>query len=107
MYRVPARITMASASVLLAGGASAIEAGESEFSLAALSGSDSSALAVLLSWRRAAQGHAIELRFVDVPAEIVHFAMLYGIEGFLPGFPTAVPAPGARHLGAALASRKS
>jgi phospholipid transport system transporter-binding protein len=96
MYRVPSRITMASASMALAYGTAAIEAGENEFSLAELGGSDSSALAVLLSWQRRARRHSLTLRFIDVPQEIVQFAMLYGIEDFLPGFPLAAAVvPGA------------
>jgi phospholipid transport system transporter-binding protein len=94
MYRVPAPITMATASAALALGAAALDAGEAAFSLDQLAGSDSSALAVLLSWQRRAVHHAVALRFIDIPAEMVNFARLYGIEDFLPGFPkSAAGAP--------------
>jgi phospholipid transport system transporter-binding protein len=91
MYPVPGPITMANASAVLSGGAEAMESREEQFSLAALAGSDSSALAVLLSWQRRAVRQSLALRFIDVPESIVNFATLYGIEGFLPGFPGASP----------------
>lgn len=87
MYRIPSRITMASATHVLAEGTSAIESGETEFSLSELVGSDSSSLAVLLSWQRRAARHSAKLQFVDIPDELVTFAMLYGVDEFLPGFP--------------------
>ncbi|MGA2549394.1 MAG: STAS domain-containing protein [Burkholderiaceae bacterium] len=86
-YTVSEPITMAVASEALVAGNAAIEAGQSEFSLSNLTGSDSSALAVLLAWQRRATRQSRSLRFVDVPSEIVQFAMLYGIQAFLPGFP--------------------
>jgi|GEM_PF-115735 len=91
MYQVPNLITMASASQTLAEGTSAIENGETEFSLVRLAGSDSSAMAVLLSWQRRARRHGTTLRFADVPPSVVSFASLYGVESFLPGFPVSGP----------------
>lgn len=89
MYQVPNLITMASASQTLTEGTYAIENGETEFSLDRLAGSDSSAMAVLLSWQRRARRHGATLRFVDVPPSVVSFASLYGVESFLPGFPVS------------------
>ena len=94
MYRVPNLITMASASEILADGTLAIESGETEFSLAHMAGSDSSGMAVLLSWQRRARRHGTSLRFTEVPPSVVSFAALYGVESFLPGFPASVqPTP--------------
>jgi phospholipid transport system transporter-binding protein len=86
MYNVPAAIRMSDASAALAAGAAALDAGESEFSLAQLRGSDSSALAVLLSWERHAKAAGRPLRFVEVPPGLASIADLYGVGVLLAGF---------------------
>ena len=93
MYRVPSLITMASASEILTEGTVAIENGETEFSLVHTAGSDSSAMAVLLSWQRRARRHGTTLRFLEVPPSVASFAALYGVDGFLPGFPATIEPP--------------
>jgi len=83
---------MDSAAVALTEGVKAIEAGETEISLAAANGSDSSAIAVLLAWRRRAAALERALGFVDVPPALASIARLYGVEQFLAaGVTTAIP----------------
>jgi phospholipid transport system transporter-binding protein len=91
VYAVEGPITMGESSARLAEGDEALARGESEFSLKRLAGSDSSALAVLLAWRRRAQQRNGSLSFVEVPQSLATLAGLYGVEPFLPGFPEVTP----------------
>ncbi len=87
MFTVSGSINMATAQARLAEGSAAISAGETEFCLKELAGSDSAAIAVVLAWeRRARETPGKVLRFVDVPEQLVTFAKLYGVAGFLSGF---------------------
>jgi phospholipid transport system transporter-binding protein len=93
MYEISAPITMGNATALLNEGLSAIAAGETEFSLAHTAGSDSSLLAVMLSWQRAAQVAGKGMKFDAVPDSVQAFAALYGLDDIIPGFSNANSVP--------------
>jgi len=80
MLRLAGPVTMQNADAALRAASAAVAAGERELSLAALDGSDSSAIAMLLALRRATP----DLRFVDVPAGMASIAGLYGLDAVLP-----------------------
>jgi phospholipid transport system transporter-binding protein len=46
----------------------------------AITGVDSSAVALLLEWRRQAQQRSKTLEFVNLPANLMSLARLYGVE---------------------------
>jgi phospholipid transport system transporter-binding protein len=87
VYVVSGPITMGSALAVLNEGRAIIDGGENDFSLANLEGSDSAAIAVLLSWQRRAAKSSRGLHFYNSPAQLVAIAALYGVTGYLSGFP--------------------
>jgi len=64
-------------------GLSALSAGQSEFDLAQLSSVDSSTVAVLLAWQRAAQAKSVNLALVNAPNDLLNLALLYGVTDLL------------------------
>ncbi len=91
-------VTMDSAFEVLTEGRRVIDSGENDFSLAAMTDSDSSAVAVLLSWQRRAAKSNRTLHFHDLPAQLVAIADLYGVNEFLSGFPVLRPHGGIQPL---------
>ena len=83
MYAVPGAITLANASAALAGLHAAIDGGETEIGLAAITGSDSSAVAVFAAAARHADGGGRTLRWTAVPASVRSLARLYGVDVLL------------------------
>ena len=51
--------------------------------IAAIKAADSSAVAVLLAWKRAARKSGAALAYVNVPASLQSLAALYGVDAFL------------------------
>lgn len=84
MFRFAAPVTMANASGALVEAARALEAGEQEFSLAGLEGSDSSVIAVLLDLQRRGRAAQRVPRLTDVPVSVASFAALYGVDALFP-----------------------
>lgn len=76
-------LTVANATVVLAQGLAAIQAGQTVFDLAGLDTVDSAAVAVLLAWQRGARDQAASLQYGNVPANLCSLATLYGVEGLL------------------------
>jgi phospholipid transport system transporter-binding protein len=76
-------LTHASAKAALAAGLASIEAGATGVDCAPLAEFDSSALAVLLAWRRAGQGRGITFEIVNLPAGLASLAGVYGIDTLL------------------------
>jgi phospholipid transport system transporter-binding protein len=72
-------ITYINATALLNAGLAALRAGDTVFDLAAVARCDSSAVAVLLAWRREGQVRAAQVRFTALPADLVSLATLYGV----------------------------
>ena len=83
--RIDAReIGMANAAEVAAFGRATIEQGDAQFDLLAVTRCDSSAVAVLLEWQRAAQERGLSLAVVSPPAGLVSLATVYGVDSLLP-----------------------
>lgn len=82
VVKVP--LVMANARGLLAAGRSALQPGEQIFDFSEVSEADSSALAVMLGWLRAAELARSTVRFSNIPAGVRSLAELYGIAELLP-----------------------
>ena len=82
-------LTMHNATVALRQGAAAIDAGQTVFDLAGVAAADSSAVAVLLEWQRAAGRSGRTLVFTNLPASLKSLMVLYGVDVFLADPPTA------------------
>ncbi|MBL0122247.1 MAG: STAS domain-containing protein [Betaproteobacteria bacterium] len=56
---------------------------------------DSSAVALLLHWRRAAMGLKKQLRYINLPPNLVSLAQLYGVDQLIncPSQQTPCPSP--------------
>jgi phospholipid transport system transporter-binding protein len=75
---------MANAADVVATGLAAIERGDAEFDLSGVERCDSSAVAVLLEWQRAARSKGLALTVTGAPPGLVSLATVYGVEGLLP-----------------------
>ncbi len=73
-------LTLAEASDQLKAGQSAIAEGASEFDLAGVGQVDSSALSLLLAWRRQAEAEGRSLCFRNLPESMRSLAELYGVD---------------------------
>ena len=81
---ITAPLTMANARGLLEAGRSALQQGEVIFDFSAVSEADSSAVAVMLGWLRAADAAGARVRFAHIPAGVRALAELYGVTDLLP-----------------------
>lgn len=77
-------LTMLDAAPALQQGLAAIANGQTVFDLGGLSSLDSSAVATLIAWQRAAQAQGATLQFTRVPASLKSLAQLYGADALLP-----------------------
>ncbi|MFM0058270.1 STAS domain-containing protein [Paraburkholderia phytofirmans] len=75
-----ATLTHASATAALAAGLQRIAAGANGVDCAPLTQFDSSALAVLLAWQRAAQARGATFEIVNLPAGLASLAQAYGVD---------------------------
>jgi phospholipid transport system transporter-binding protein len=76
-------LTHASAKAALAAGLQRIAAGATGVDCAPLAQFDSSALAVLIAWQRAAQARGAALDIVNLPAGLASLAHAYGVDVLL------------------------
>ncbi|PCE24529.1 anti-anti-sigma factor [Paraburkholderia acidicola] len=76
-------LTHASAKTALAAGLERIAGGATGVDCAPLTQFDSSALAVLLAWQRAAQTRGAALDIVNLPAGLASLAQAYGVDTLL------------------------
>ena len=81
---VTAPMTMANARGLLAAGCSALQPGEQVFDFSQVTEADSSAVAVMLGWLRAAGSSRSTVKFAQIPAGVRSLAELYGVTELLP-----------------------
>ena len=81
---VSGAMTLAAASELLATGSASLSEGETVFDLAAVTEVDSSSLAVIFGWLRAAQRQNRQLRIVNPPEDMLSLAEVYGVKELLP-----------------------
>ncbi len=77
-------MTLETASDLLASGVSTLADGDAVFDLAAVTDVDSSGLAVLFGWQRAAQAQGKTLRIENPPYNLISLAEVYGVTEILP-----------------------
>ncbi|MGG1945899.1 STAS domain-containing protein [Trinickia sp. NRRL B-1857] len=96
-FATGATLTHASAKSALAAGLARIEAGATAVDCAQLTQFDSSALAVLLAWHRAAQAKGKALDVLNVPSGLASLAQVYGIDTLFasPHHPSAAHASSA------------
>lgn len=78
-----ATLTHASAKAALAAGLQRIAAGAKGVDCAPLAQFDSSALAVLLAWQRAALARGAAFEIVNLPAGLASLAQAYGVDTLL------------------------
>ena len=77
-------MTMLVAAALLAEGEAAIASTTAVFDLAAVTDMDSSCLAVVFGWMRAAKTGGKSLRLVNPPQNLLSLAAVYGVAELLP-----------------------
>lgn len=77
-------MTLSGARAMLAEGEAAIAANVSEFDLAAVTEMDSSCLAVVFGWTRAASAAGKTLRLRNLPQNLSSLAAVYGVADLLP-----------------------
>jgi phospholipid transport system transporter-binding protein len=83
MYQAPKNITVNNATATLGEGLRAIENGQKEIDLSAVIAVDSSAVATLLAWQRAAKKEGHSLTFKNMPGNLKSLVDLYSIDGLL------------------------
>ena len=81
---VTAPLIMDNARRLLEAGRDALLAGEQVIDLGQVVEADSSALAVMLGWMRAANVSRSTVKFANIPAGVRSLAELYGVAELLP-----------------------
>ncbi|MFM0326670.1 STAS domain-containing protein [Caballeronia glebae] len=82
-FQTAATLTHESAKAALDAGLSRIAAGATEVDCAPLTQFDSSALAVLLAWQRAAAARGAALGVVNLPSGLLSLARAYGVDTLL------------------------
>jgi phospholipid transport system transporter-binding protein len=82
-FQTAASLTHESAKAALDAGLSRIAAGAVEVDCAPLTHFDSSALAVLLAWQRAASARGAALGVFNVPSGLASLAQAYGVDTLL------------------------
>ncbi|WP_296660023.1 lipid asymmetry maintenance protein MlaB [Paraburkholderia sp.] len=78
-------LTHASANSVLSAGLARIAAGATAVDCAQLSQFDSSALAVLIAWQRAARARGAALDVLNLPPKLASLAQAYGVDPLLNG----------------------
>ena len=81
---VVGNMTMDTAADILSQGVSGLAVGVSEFDLSGVTEMDSSGLAVLFGWHRAAQAQGKPFRVYNPPRNLISLAEVYGVSGLLP-----------------------
>ncbi len=83
MAFAPESLTMADAAAVVRAGRQAVAAGETQVDLASLQRFDSTAVAALLEWQRAASAAGSTLQISNLPEGIDSLARLYGVAHLL------------------------
>jgi phospholipid transport system transporter-binding protein len=84
MFRPTQALTVNNAASMLEAGLRAIASGQTEIDFSDVTVIDSSAVAVVLAWQRAANVQQAMLRLISVPANLQSLATLYGVAELLP-----------------------
>jgi phospholipid transport system transporter-binding protein len=82
-FATGATLTHESAKAALSAGLARIASGASAVDCASLTRFDSSALAVLLAWQRAAHERGATLSVLNLPAALASLARAYGVDSLL------------------------
>ena len=83
MYQPVESLTFANARTVLAEGLRAIAGGQPGIDLSGLATVDSSAVATLLAWKRAAAARQVPLALHNLPPSLLSLAELYGVAELL------------------------
>jgi phospholipid transport system transporter-binding protein len=78
-----AEIGMHNAAQVAAAGLEAISGGDTAFDLSAVRSCDSSAVAVVLAWQRAAEERGASLELAGLPPGLASLATVYGVAPLL------------------------
>ena len=81
---VESPMTLATATGLLEAGVAALGTGEKVFDLSKVDAVDSSGLAVVFGWLRAAEARGSKIRVVNAPKNLMSLAEVYGVAELLP-----------------------
>ena len=84
-FEAGSSLTVASAKSALADGLARIGAGATAVDCTALTQFDSSALAVLLAWQRAAKVRGTALDILNLPPKLASLARAYGVDALIEG----------------------
>lgn len=83
MFRSTLTLTVNNAKAVLEAGLRAIESGQTEIDFRPLTVVDSTAVAILLAWQRAAREHGTAVTFINLPENVRSLAELYGVAALL------------------------
>lgn len=83
MFQPVTGLTVDGIAAAYATGLDAIAKGQREIDLGKVTAVDSTAVAALVGWQRAARSHGRELAFVNMPANLDSLARLYGVADLL------------------------
>ncbi len=81
-------LTAATVKDLYAAGLSAIAAGQTSIDLGDITAVDSTAVAALVGWQRAALQKSVKLDFLNLPGSLQSLTALYGVASLLQTAPT-------------------
>jgi len=76
-------LSITDAKSVLQVGLDAIKNGQYTFDLGKIATADSSCIAVMLAWKRAANAVSKQLQFINTPSNILTLAALYGVTDLL------------------------
>lgn len=82
-FLIQRELTIPTATKQLAEGIAALNKGMSEFDFSALHEMDSSALALILAWRRESERLGKQFHCINLPDNLKNLAALYGVENYI------------------------
>lgn len=89
MFKPPSSLTLHNAKTVRQAGLRAIAGGQPAIDLSHVVAVDSAAVAVLLSWQRAARKIGARVDFGRLPPNLLSLIELYGVGALLPPVPAA------------------
>jgi len=96
MFQPAASLTFGNARTVLDAGLQAIADGQDRIDFAGTKAADSSAVAVLLAWRRAAAARGAALTFANLPDGLRSLIALYDVAALLDVDAAGLPPPASR-----------
>lgn len=85
-YYVRGAITMVTADAILIEGLEQFKGDSVLIDLSKVDELDSAAISVMLHWIRDAQSRSSKIKFVNIPANLLSLAVLYGVHDLIPNF---------------------